>query len=241
MNYFKNYYSLITLSFNRVFFWVLMSFCAILFSAKISAQNFNSGFLPDITLSFKINETLSYINKSESRLRAYDDNNNEFKIKFERFDFQNFLQRKVGLYSKLAVGYQYRIRSGKADEHRSIQQFSWASKFSQIKLGQRIRSDQTFSSIEKPEYRMRYRSKMLIPLQGRQLDKNEYYLSISDELLWAFQNNLGRLENHIVFKIGFYINDKSKIEWGLDWRIQSLLSSNLKHQLWMGLSWYRSL
>lgn len=221
--------------------WFYVSFFLFSTFSKSFSQNFNSGFLPDLNFSYKVNEVYSYVQKFESRFKSYNNKDKDFKVEFERFDFQNFLQRKIGLYSKLAAGYQYRIKNGIANEHRSIQQFSWVSKLSSLRVGQRLRSDQTFSSIENPEFRMRYRAKFQLPLQGQQLDYGEYYLIFSDELVWAYQNHQSNLENRIISKIGLYINDSNKVEWSFEWRIRPFLKNTSNHQLWIGLSWYRSL
>ena len=210
-------------------------------SSLMNAQNFETGLLPELTLSYKLSETYTYVQKFESRFPSYNDSDEEFDVEFERFDFQNFLERKVGLFSKLAVGYQYRIRNGIADAHRTIQQFSWIDQLSSFRIGHRLRSDQTFSRIEKPEFRIRYRAKIQLPLQGQQLDVGEYYLKFSDELVWSYQAAREELENRIISKLGYYINDSNKIEWGLEWRAESLFKNNTNHQLWVGLSWYRVL
>lgn len=219
-------------------FYVIL-FLIFTFSRSFS-QDFNSGLLPDLTFSYGINENYTYVQKFESRFTSYDNKNKDYTLEFERFDFQNFLERKTGLFSKIAIGYQYRIRNGIKNEHRSIQQFSWVSKIASLRIGQRLRSDQTFSSIEKPEFRMRYRAKFILPLQGRQLDIGEYYLKFSGELLWVNQNQNSDFENRFISKIGLYIDESNKIEWGFDWRIKSIFNHNSNHELWMGLSWYKS-
>jgi len=104
-----------------------------------------------------------------------------------------------------------------------------------------LRSDQTYSRARKPEIRFRYRSGFQFPLQGQQLDAGEYYLSISDELVWSYRSPNADLENRVVAKLGLYINDKNKIEWGLEWRLEELFLEKVNHQLWVGLSWYKAL
>ena len=220
-------------------FYALLFFVFIF--SKSFSQNFNSGLLPDLTFSYGIDENNTYVQKFESRFTSYDNKDKDYTLEFERFDIQNFLERKTGLFSKVAIGYQYIIQNGIKNKHRSIQQFSWVSKIASLRIGQRLRSDQTFSSIEKPELRMRYRAKFLLPLQGQQLDFGEYYLKFSEELLWVNQNQNSGYENRFISKIGLYIDDSNKIEWGIDWRIKSFLDHNSNHKLWMGLSWYKSL
>ena len=213
----------------------------LIFTLKGFSQNFETGLLPELTFSYKLSETYTYVQKFESRFPSFNSKEEDFDVQFERFDFQNFLERKMGLFSKLAIGYQYRIRNGIADEHRAIQQFSWVDQLSSFRIGHRLRSDQTFSRIERPQFRIRYRAKIQLPLQGQQLDVGEYYLTFSDEMVWSYLASQEELENRFVAKLGLYLNDRNKIEWGLDWRAESFFSNNTKHQLWLGLSWYRVL
>ena len=214
---------------------------ALMLFSLMKAQNFETGLLPDLTFSYKLSENYTYVQKIESRFPSYNSDTEDFELQFERFDFQNFLERKVGLFSKLAVGHQYRILNGIANEHRSIQQFTWVDELTSLRVGHRLRADQTFSRIEKPEFRMRYRAKIQLPLQGQQLDVGEYYLTFSNELVLSYQASQNDLENRFVAKLGLFLNDSNKIEWGLDWRAEYFFSSNTNHQLWLGLSWYRVL
>lgn len=208
---------------------------------SVNSQNLTAGFLPNLTLSYKISEQYKFVHKLESRFPSYNDQDQQFNINFERFDFQNYIERKVGLFSKLSVGYQLRFRTENKYSHRTIQQFSWVSGFDKYRMGHRIRSDQTFSADRKPELRFRYRLGVQIPLQGQQLDQGEYYLSLSDELVWSYRSPDADLENRIVAKLGFYINDKNKIESGIEWRAEEFFLDGIKHQAWLCFSWYKSL
>lgn len=215
----------------------------ILFTVRsITAQNLTAGFLPNLTLSYKVSEQYKFVHKLESRFPSYNDDEEKFDFNFERFDFQNYVERKVGLFSKISIGYQWRFRTENRYAHRSIQQFSWSTGFDKFRIGHRIRSDQTFSEDRKPEVRFRYRAGFQIPLQGQQLDPREYYLSLSDELVWSYRSPDADLENRINAKVGFYINDKNKIESGLEWRAEEFfLNTGVNHQMWFCLSWFKSL
>jgi hypothetical protein len=213
-----------------------------LLSFNLLAQDLTAGFLPNLTLSYKVSEQYKIVHKLESRFPSYNNDDQKFDANFERFDFQNYVERKIGLFSKLSLGYQLRFRTNNRYSHRSIQQFSWVSRFDNYRIGQRLRSDQTFSDDRKPEVRFRYRAGIQIPLQGQQLDEGEYYLSLSDELVWSYRSPNADLENRVVAKVGFYINDKNKIESGLEWRAEEFfLDTGVAHQLWFCFSWYKSL
>lgn len=220
-------------------YYVLILLLAI--SLGLNSQSFTTGFLPDLTLSYKANEVFKIVHKVESRYPSFDTDSETLKVNFERLDFQNFVERKVGLFSKISVGYQFRINYKDNNEHRLIQQIAWSDFLRGYRLGHRFRTDQTFSLGSLPEFRFRYRLKVQLPLQGQELDKGEYYISLSDEVLWSYQSPNRDFENRVVAKIGLYINDKNKIETGLDWRADGFFINNVEHQLWFALSWYKTL
>jgi hypothetical protein len=208
---------------------------------SLKAQAFTAGLMPDMTLSYKLSENYSIVHKVESRYSGFETDRDQFDIDFERMDFQNFVERKIGLFSKFSIGYQFRINNLDKNEHRLIQQITWSDNLRSFRLGHRIRTDQTFSDTNLPEFRFRYRSKIQLPLQGQKIDQGEYYLSLSDEILFSYLSPDWDFENRVVAKLGFYINDKNKVETGLDWRLDGLLLNNPEHQLWFVMSWYKSL
>jgi len=220
------------------FFLIILFLMSSFFS---QSQSFTAGFMPDITLSYKANELYKIVHKLESRYPSYDTDTEIFKVNFERFDFQNFLERKLGLFSSVAVGYQFRINNIEDNEHRFIQQITWIDNLLNFRIGHRFRTDQTFFDSSIPEFRFRYRAKIQLPLQGQELDKGEYYLSLSDEVLLSYQSPDLGVDNRVVAKIGLYINDKNKVESGFDWRAEGFFLDNVEHQLWFAFSWYKSL
>lgn len=143
------------------------AFIFILFNlGSITAQDLTAGFLPNFTLSYKVSEQYKFVHKLESRFPSYNDDEKKIDPNFERFDLQHYVERKIGLFSKLSIGYQLRFRTQNRYAHRTIQQFSWSTGFDKYRIGHRIRSDQTFSEDRKPEVRFRYRAGFQIPLQG---------------------------------------------------------------------------
>ncbi len=221
----------------RYYFFLLL----VVISITVMAQNLQSGFLPNITLSYKLNEEYKLVHKLESRWPSFNDLDRNFDPEFERFDVQTYIERKTGLFSKVSLGYQFRFRTQNRYAHRTIQQFSWTNRFDRYRIGHRLRSDQTFSDDRKPEVRFRYRAKLQLPLQGQSLDLGEYYLSLSDELVWSYRSPNADLENRIIANLGLYIDDKNKVETGFEWRVEEFFLEKVRHQLWFVLSWYKSL
>lgn len=74
---------------------VLVSFITFI---QVQSQSFTSGLMPDITLSYKTSEDYKIIHRVESRFPSYNTDAESFKVMFERFDFQNFVERKIGLF-----------------------------------------------------------------------------------------------------------------------------------------------
>jgi len=78
--------------------FLIIIFCLIGFLC--SAQNVVAGLLPDFTLSYKASEQYKIVHKLESRFPSYNDTSEDINVQFERLDMQNFIERKIGLFSK---------------------------------------------------------------------------------------------------------------------------------------------
>ncbi len=218
----------------------------LLFSFKSSAQNtrFSTGFFPEASLSYKIDKNYSLTHKVESQHGLFDKQsqlNEELEYNHVLTDLQTFLNRKISPFVKISIGYQYRINEGE-NTHRPIQQVSILQRESRFRLGHRIRTDQTFFKNAKTLWRVRYRAKIQIPLQGFELDAGEKYVSLSNEIIYMYQDAEDDLENRLTGSLGFYFNDKNKLEIGLDYRTDDYLVDNrFRHRLWFKVGFYKSL
>ncbi|MGX1024944.1 DUF2490 domain-containing protein [Psychroflexus sp. MBR-150] len=207
-------------------------------------NRFTGGFFPEASLSYKLNKTYSVTHKIESQNGVYDNQsslNDEWKYKHRQTDLQTFLGRRLTPFIKVDIGYQYRMQDGE-NTNRTIQQISILQRESNLRIGHRIRTDQTFFKNAAPLWRVRYRIKSQIPLQGFEVDPGEKYLSFSNEIIYKYQSAEDDIENRVTGSLGFYFNDKNKLEIGLDYRTDDYLVDNrFRHRLWFKVGFYKSL
>lgn len=214
-------------------------------NSHLQSQNrFSTGFFPEVSLSYKLNKNYSIAHKIKSRHGVFDNQselNNELDYNHVLTDLQTFLERRINPYIKVALGYQYRIEDGE-NTHRPIQQISILQRASKYRIGHRIRTDQTFFKEAEILWRLRYSIKGQVPLQGLELDPGEQYLIVSNELIYMYQNGEDDLENRFAASLGFYFDDKNKLEVGLDYRTDDyLVEDRFRHRLWFKFGYYKSL
>ncbi|MGM0634592.1 MAG: DUF2490 domain-containing protein [Bacteroidota bacterium] len=205
-------------------------------------NRFSSGFFPEASLSYGIFESYSITHKVESQHGMFDDQrlNNELEYEHTLTDLQTFFGKRISPFVKIDVGYQYRINEGE-NTNRSIQQVSILQRNEVFRTGHRIRLDQTFYNENPILWRFRYRYKAQIPLQGRNLDPNEKYLMLSNEVIYMNQSGEDDIENRLCAALGFYFDDKNKFEIGLDYRTDDyLVKDRFRTRLWFKIGYYKS-
>ncbi|MBP2832995.1 DUF2490 domain-containing protein [Aquimarina sp. U1-2] len=207
----------------------------------IAQTSFSSGILPRVRISTKVSEKLKWVNGLETRQLFIDDTREEtLKYEYVLTDISSLLSLKIGAYGAINGGYLLRFE-GDYIFHRAIQQFTLVQNYDRIRLGHRFVTDQTFGRSESPEFRLRYRIALERPLSGNKVDPKELYFKISNEYLMKFQNSETTFETRILPFIGYEINKKNKVELGLDYRLDNLLSSGQENDLWLSINWYYTL
>lgn len=194
------------------------------------------GFFPEMAISHNISDNYAVTLKVESQHgQFYDDESRETDYSYfhDRTDLQGFLSRKLGTFVKVAVGYQYRLEETDPNNHRSIQQIAVIQRLFGLRLGHRLRLDQTFFENEKNQYRIRYRLSSEIPLQGTNLDVSEYYFITSDEIIYGVQADEDDLENRFTVAIGNLVSKKIKVELGLDYRTDRIIKAGNRQRIWL--------
>ncbi len=206
---------------------------------SVDAQSsFSSGILPQVRVSAKITEQIKWVNGIESRQLFIDDTKDKsLDYEYVLTDISSLLSFKIGAYGAINGGYLIRIE-GEEIVHRTIQQFTIVQNYDVIRLGHRFVTDQTFSRNEAPELRLRYRIAVEKPLSGGNIDPTEFYLKLSNEYLLKFQGSESELETRILPFLGYEINKKNKIELGLDYRLDGLLTSGSENDLWLSMNWF---
>lgn len=219
----------------------LLVFLLLSISKNLGAQTQSRvGILPSINYNHKINKDWDVNFKYESRHFIYENNaleDGEFQYSYALSDFAVLAGRKTGFDSKFVLGILTRVEPG-AMSYRTIQQFIFQTKINTFRVAHRIVSDQTFSSQELPEFRLRYRLSAEIPLSGQKVDFNEFYFKFNTEALNSIQDNIYDLEFRVVPNIGYVINEQHKIELGLDNRFNSFINNKTRFTTWITINWY---
>ncbi|WP_209329860.1 DUF2490 domain-containing protein [Lunatimonas salinarum] len=228
-------------------FWIFLGaflICAAFQSAQAQQRHlFTSGLFPEAQLSYNLSDTYYVTHKIESQHGMFDAQrlNRELAYSHTLTDLQTFVGRRITPFVKVDLGYQYRLEEGE-NTHRPIQQVAILQRSNFFRIGHRIRTDQTFFSEEPVLLRIRYRYAVQIPLQGRQLDPGEKYLTLSNEVIYMTQEGEDDIENRSVASLGFYVDDNTKYEVGLDYRTDDyLVPDRFRSRLWLKFGVYWSL
>jgi hypothetical protein len=198
------------------------------------------GFLPSINYNHKINNIWEVNFKFESRHFVFDNRTlqrSDFKYKYSLSDVSALAGRRIGLNSKVVLGFLTRIEPD-AVSYRTIQQFIFQGKIENFRVAHRIAADQTFSATESAEFRLRYRLSAEIPLSGLKVDFKEFYFKFNTEALNSVQNSKYDLELRAVPNIGYVINEQHKIELGLDNRFDSFIGNQARLTSWITINWF---
>ena len=211
--------------------------------AAQAQHRFTAGLFPEAQLSYKLNKKYSVTHKVESQHGMFDAQrlNQELKHSHTLTDLQSFIGMRINPLVKVDVGYQYRIEEGE-NTHRPIQQVAILQRSNFFRVGHRIRTDQTFFNEEAMLWRFRYRYALQMPLQGRDLDPGEQYLTLSNEAIYMYQAGEDDVENRLVASLGFYVNDDNKYEVGIDYRTDDyLVPGRFRTRVWLKVSAFWSL
>jgi hypothetical protein len=227
----------------------ILLFALLLFTAKNgNAQSFyRVGTMPSVNINFGLPSNWALHFKTESRLLFQS---GQFgQEPFNGFDYllsdiSLIGSKKTGLNTNLGAGYLIRFLENEAI-HRTIQQFSIVRKYNSFRLAHRFSADQSFNlnpfekfELKYIEYRLRYRIAAEFPLNGQSVDSREFYLKINNEYLYSWQNSEDDIEIRIVPLLGYNFEDNSKLEMGLDYRLDSFLNENSRNSFWLSLNWF---
>lgn len=221
-------------------FLFIFYFCFLCSTTALAQSTYQVGGLPSINFNYKLKNKWSFNFKIESRqllqsgtFKGESDKSYEYVLT----DHSVIAARKVGLNARLSGGYLLRLREGNAI-HRLIQQYTVTQKLPRFRLAHRVVTDQTFSPNEATTYRLRYRLASELPLNGQAADSKEFYLKISNEYLNSLEDSEYDLEIRLVPLLGYAITEHHKIEFGLDYRVNSFLNQNTRHSFWTSINWY---
>ncbi len=209
--------------------------CFLLIFDVAAQRSFQAGFLPSINFNSSLSNDLSINTKAEARQVFYE--KNDLVSDYQLTDISLVISKKVGLSNALAGGYLLRIRDGELIS-RLIQQFTNIQKVGALRLSHRFVFDQTLQKNEETQFRLRYRLSTQMSLRGQSVDPSEFYLKLGNEYLNILQGDDYDLEIRLKAMLGYVFSDDSKVEVGLESRMDSFLQSSLRHRSWLNAAWY---
>ena len=202
-------------------------------------QTSRTGLLPELIVSKKLNNQWQLTGQLESMNQFFQSPPNADFV--SDYDYLRTDMTLIGTYRlnpgiKLSGGLLNRFAKG---EHvlRSLQQISIATRGSSLRLGHRIRTDQTYGN-GATIHRIRYRLSKELPLKGIDLNEREWYLKNALEHLTIIQASEVNMEQRINLAFGKLIKDGQRLEMGWDYRTRSLLDWNDPFQLWFMVNYY---
>lgn len=218
-----------------------LAFLSVMMANIVFAQtSYQFGVLPAVNVNKKFKEDWSLNTRIESRqlFQNGDFEGNIFgKYDYVLTDVSLLAGKKIALNSRIAGGYLLRIEDGGA-AHRVSIQYVVVQRLSKFRLAHRFLSDQTFSKIESPEFRLRYRITAEIALNGESVDTKEFYMRLNNEYVNSLQESEYDLEIRLVPLLGYQINERFKIESGLDYRVNLFIHNNTRHTFWLSFNFF---
>ena len=199
------------------------------------------GWMPGGAISFGISEHWKITGQFESRQNVWSRSQGEsFQMVYEyvRTDFTAIISYKLKnpLWS-LSGGYMLRLTQGE-QVHRSLQQIAFTQGLNNLRLGHRLRADQTFRQDVATVFRFRYRLSGELPLQGESLNDREFYLKVGNEQVASVQSSKWDWEVRLLGNLGYQINSRLKLETGIDYRIDRLIDHRSRHRAWWTVGGY---
>ncbi|WNJ19276.1 DUF2490 domain-containing protein [Pontibacter sp. G13] len=220
----------------------------LLFSSSVLAQNREvfGGIFPEAAVTVKFAKFYSSTFKIESIHQLVVDRDAErpnWRYQHESTEFQFFVGYKVSPLSDFSVAYIFAVDGDGPNTHGLTEQLGVVQLLPYFKLGHRFRFDQTFfPKGEGPaRLRVRYRLAMDLPLEGLEIDPNEFFLLVSDEVLVDWRDGRSDLENRFVAQLGYKFDKWGKLQGGLDYRIDRLFETGLRQRFWLKFSYFVTL
>jgi hypothetical protein len=203
---------------------------------------YRAGALPVFNLNKGIGDDWSLNLKIESRQSFYRTESGSAENKGYSYDFTDIsllAGRRIGLNNMIAAGYKANTTPGEYF-HETSQQYTIVRRYGSVRMAYRVAANQVFGAFT-PEYIFRYRTAAAIPLSGESIDPGEFYTKFNNEYLYSFAGNADDLEIRVVMLAGYEFNDDNKLEFGLDYRMESIMQNSPVHNFLLNVNWYVSI
>lgn len=208
----------------------------ILLSVKFYAQtNSELGWLPKITVSLPVNNSIKWVNSVEVREVVYDET---IKFSHSLLDITSIISVKTNLQQSLNFGYVHRFEKGESI-HRFLQQYNFVTNINTLKVAHRLGFEQHIPAKENSFFRLRYRFALQKALNGERTDVNEMYFKLGNEYVYNF--NKESIELRLSPYLGYKLSPKDKLELGIEYRGGNIIDVYDKHRWWIRTSWYISI
>ncbi|MCE6992502.1 DUF2490 domain-containing protein [Dyadobacter sp. CY323] len=210
----------------------------------VSGQSdYRAGSLSQINVNFKVLQNWKLNTKLETR-QIFSEKEPEalasHRFRYERTDLSAVLTTKLSADNTLGGGYLVRLEDKKFT-HRLIQQFNNVKNLDLVSIAHRIVTDETFSSGEPAEIRLRYRLGLEKPLNGLQIDPKEFYAKFNNEYLGIWSTKQTDLEIRGLLALGYNATDNNKVELGLEYRVSGFSETVRAQQFWLSIGWFISI
>lgn len=192
------------------------------------AQNITFyGILPAISQTGRISNKMDYNFFASTTIDAFNSFQND--VKYPAKDFQLYIQPsviyKISPNVNVSVSYTYQrnnpLTEDYSNEHRFWQQCILGKSFAKVRMTNRFRFEERFiqnrtTNAYPMSTRLRYQLGFNMPLQGKTLDKKEFYLNTYNEFYFSLTGakNATYSENWTYAGVGFMYSNSSRIELG---------------------------
>ncbi len=206
-------------------------------------SSYEVGILPSLNLNAKLKNDWALNFKFESRqsmLKGDFGDETAFNYQYLLSDLSVIASKRITPSQTLGVGYLLRLRSNGIIGHRSIQQYSFVRRYELFRLSHRLSADQLFIKGQDSEFRFRYRLSSEIPLSGQTVDTGEFFVKLNNEYLMITKGESADLEIRVGPYLGYAISNSTKLEAGIDYRVNSFISSTLSQRFWLSINLFQS-
>lgn len=192
--------------------------------------------LPSVNVNKKFERDWSANFRVESRQLLFEEPD---RFNYELTDVALAGAKKLGLRTSLAAGALVRLEED-ATAFRSFQQFTVVRRYGSLRASHRLAADQTFSAVEAPEFRVRYRFSGERALSGESVDPREFFTKFNNEYLGGWQGGEADPEIRLAAFLGYALTKSKKFELGLENRLDGFLDNSIRQRWWIGVNVFLS-